>query len=179
MTPIEAASQLLESYETYLKSADLFRKSVKEPTLTVEHCMALSRALTESLATVKKPTAKRHVKSPSVSAGRREVTQGLRPKLLDAMALVMGDREMSCPEIVKALKAKKWAPHSESPVPYVSFMLSANRDRFIRVSRGIYRVRKSVQARLKRGVAAGARTADSRSRSEPHGRSARTHNPGS
>ncbi len=78
-------------------------------------------------------------KVSAVAKGRRAVASGERPKLVDAMAIVMGDQQMNAAQVVDALVAKDWAPDAKKPQSYISYVLSANPTVFERVDRGVYR----------------------------------------
>lgn len=75
----------------------------------------------------------------SVAAGRRAVASGERPKLVDAMWIVMGDEQMNSAQVIKALETKGWMPNATKPQGYISFMLSKNADMFERIERGVYK----------------------------------------
>ena len=74
--------------------------------------------------------------------GRRAVQEGRRPKLLTAMAHVMGDKVMDSTQIATALSEKGWLPNSAKPQEYLNWVLATYQDHFERVRRGAYRVRR-------------------------------------
>lgn len=87
----------------------------------------------------KKPAAKpADGKVSAVAAGRRAVASGERPKLVDAMAIVMGDEKMDSSQVIEGLKAKGWEPNAKKLQSYISYMLSSHPDTFERVERGVY-----------------------------------------
>ena len=77
-------------------------------------------------------------KVSAVAAGRRAVASGERPKLADAMWIVMGEEQMNSAQVIEALTAKDWMPNAAKPQSYISFVLSANEDKFKRIERGVY-----------------------------------------
>jgi hypothetical protein len=79
----------------------------------------------------------------NVAEGRKAVANGERPPLKKAVAMVMGDKVMNARDVVGALEEKGWAPASNNPYQYVSFVLASNRPEvFERTGkRGYYRVR--------------------------------------
>ncbi len=84
--------------------------------------------------------------SERVAAGRQAVMRGDRPKLLDAIKIVMGDETLSSPEVLQRLKEKEWAPGASNQQSYISYMLSDNREIFTRVRRGKYKVGPTPEA---------------------------------
>lgn len=105
----------------------------------------------------KKTAAKKTVKKggPKTAAsrraaeGRREVLEGLRPPIKDAIAKVLGSKTMQSQAIFDALKEKGWLPKSNNQRGYVSYVLSSNKDHFESVKgkgRGHYRLRPGVSA---------------------------------
>lgn len=92
--------------------------------------------------------------TPNLAAqGRRDVASGKRPKIKDAMTIVMGDTPMNAESIFAGLEARGWTPNSKNPKSYISYLLSSLRDHFEKVpgQRGIYRV-KPVSAKSEETV---------------------------
>lgn len=77
--------------------------------------------------------------------GRRQVVEGLRPSLRDAIVCVMGDKEANATEILERLKKRGWLPNSQDKRGAVLYMLSKS-DTFRRVGRGVYKVQKPTPA---------------------------------
>lgn len=97
----------------------------------------------------------------SISAGRRAVANGDRPKLVDAIAIVMGEETLSAGPILERLVARGWQPGASNPQSYISFTLTSNPDSFKRGKRGEYSVKspkkfEEVAAKFKSGKAAAA-----------------------
>lgn len=89
--------------------------------------------------------------APNLAAqGRREVASGKRPKIKEAMVLIMGDRVMNADGIVAELASRGWTPKSKNPKVYISYLLSSIKDQdqklFDKVpgQRGFYKVRADV-----------------------------------
>ena len=99
-------------------------------------------------APAKKSTGKARAKNNQKAAeGRRAVARGERPPMKIGMAIIMGDKTMNAQEVVDGLTAKGWAPESDDPKGYVSYMLSSTRSVFERddsKGRGYYRVKDGV-----------------------------------
>jgi hypothetical protein len=87
------------------------------------------------------PKAKKALKAGPIAEGRRAVASGERPKLVDAMGIVMGSSEMNAAQILEALEARGWQPGASKPTSYLSYTLSENGEVFTRVKRGVYRVK--------------------------------------
>lgn len=85
-----------------------------------------------------RPTGKTNVRA---AKGFRQVKNGLRPPLKEAVARVLGTSVMSIPDIHDGLKAKKWLPNSRDTRAIVSQVLANSKDRFERPRRGHYRVK--------------------------------------
>lgn len=81
------------------------------------------------------------VRKKAVLERRCPVPQGRRPTLLKALVYVMGDKELSCPEIQERLRKKGWASTRRSST-YISALLANHPETFGRVRRGVYRVLK-------------------------------------
>lgn len=112
------------------------RKPTVRPVITIK----------KPQATVKKPTttAAPKVNNSRAAQGRRDVAAGLRPKIKQAMMLVMGDRTTNASVIYEELKVRDWLPNSNDPRAYIAYLLSSLKDAFERVEgrgRGFYRVR--------------------------------------
>jgi len=92
------------------------------------------------------PKPKAQTTDSPVARGRRAVANGNRPKVVDAVASVIGHGQtMTAKEVVDALASRGWMPDSEKPQNYINFILSSHRDVFERVSHGNYRVIKGVK----------------------------------
>jgi hypothetical protein len=102
---------------------------------------AIVKAKAEKAATVKaKPAKGTTSTSTAIAAGRRAVTEGLRPKLVDAVAIVMGDETLKAGEILERLVARGWEPGAKAKQAYISYTLSDNEEVFKRGNRGEYSV---------------------------------------
>lgn len=75
--------------------------------------------------------------------GRRAVAQGLRPKISDAMIIIMGTQTMNASQLYEALQQKGWLPSASDPRQYLNYIFAKNPDLFERVARGAYRVKAS------------------------------------
>jgi len=89
----------------------------------------------------KKAAAAKPVKGGAIAEGRRAVASGARPKLVDAIGIVMGSGTMSSAQIIDALNKRGWAPGASKPQAYISYTLSDNPEMFVRVKRGEYKVK--------------------------------------
>jgi hypothetical protein len=58
--------------------------------------------------------------------GRREVMDGTRPPIKDALRLILGKKTMRSRDITLELKARNWVPNSASIESYVPYVLSSN-----------------------------------------------------
>ncbi len=91
----------------------------------------------------KAPKAAKKAKAAEskVSEGRRAVARGDRPKLVDAIAIVMGKETMDVSGVIEGLAKRKWTPKASKLPAYISYMLSSNMDTvFDRPARGKYKV---------------------------------------
>lgn len=82
------------------------------------------------------------VNNSRAAQGRREVADGKRPKIREAMREVMGTEVMNAQQIHDLLEERGWLPNSTSPLHYIRYLLSSLAD-FVRVegrSRGLYAV---------------------------------------
>lgn len=120
-------------------------KGAKKAPKTVAKAAAKAPKAAPAVKTAKPVKAKLAKAKPAdskvsaVAAGRRAVASGERPKLADAMWLVMGEENMNSAQVIDALTAKDWMPNATKPQSYISFVLSANKDKFARVERGVYK----------------------------------------
>lgn len=80
--------------------------------------------------------------SNAIAAGRRAVANGDRPKLTEAVAIVMGEETLTAGEILERLQARGWQPGAKNPQSYISYTLGDNEETFKRVERGSYKVIK-------------------------------------
>jgi hypothetical protein len=55
-----------------------------------------------------------------------------RPRLEDSIQIVMGNKELSAPDIHAELKSRHWIPDSKDPLGYIRYALSANPAIFLR-----------------------------------------------
>jgi hypothetical protein len=79
--------------------------------------------------------------SSAIAAGRRAVADGVRPKLVDAIAIVMGGETLKAGDILERLTARGWEPGATNKQSYISYTLSDNGDTFQRANRGEYSVK--------------------------------------
>lgn len=77
----------------------------------------------------------------AIAIGRRAVANGERPKLVEAIAIVMGGETMTAGGILERLTARGWAPGASNPQSYISYTLSDNDEVFKRGKRGEYAVK--------------------------------------
>jgi len=89
--------------------------------------------------------------SSNAKKGRREVLQGKRPPMKEAVARVIGKRTMTATEIREGLRKRGWLPNTDKVQQYISYILSSTRDIFERVEHGKYRVRNSMVFAPKQG----------------------------
>lgn len=92
-------------------------------------------------AKVAKPAKKPAGKGNAIAEGRRAVASGARPKLVDALGIVMGSETMTASQILEALNGRGWTPGAAQPQAYISYTLSDNKEIFARVKRGEYKVK--------------------------------------
>lgn len=94
----------------------------------------------ESVVTAAPPVVSSNPESaPKVKAKRK--TSSLKQRLEDSIQIVMGDREMSAPEIHKEIIERGWLPDSsKDPLNYIRYTLSSNKAIFKSQSRGRYRL---------------------------------------
>lgn len=93
--------------------------------------------------------------------GRRDVLEGKRPAIKDAIKLIMGSKTMTADEVMLGLKnppeaARKafaktnpkadpksdWLPDSKKPRMYIAYLLSSEKAHFIAGPRGHYRAKQ-------------------------------------
>lgn len=121
------------------KFQEVFGAVSAQPTASTKTGSRKPRALTTKTVPVKKSTSR-------AAVGRREVAEGKRPKIKDAMKTVMGSVVMNATTVFEALKARDWLPNANNPRAYIAYLLSSLRDDFDRVEgrRGFYRVHGTV-----------------------------------
>jgi len=97
-----------------------------------------------------KPGPKPKVAGLSRAAeGRRQVANGERPKLHDAMAVTAGDRIVNADTLFEEMQVLGWLPNSSDPRGYISYTFSSAKEVFEKVpakGRGFYRVVSSYEA---------------------------------
>lgn len=94
---------------------------------------------------IEKPKAAKPTKGATanaIAAGRRAVASGERPKLVEAVAIVMGDETLKAGDILERLTARGWEPGAANKQSYISYTLSDNGEVFKRGNRGEYSVIK-------------------------------------
>lgn len=137
-----------------------------------------SKPAIKKAAPAKKPVTKKASKATVTARqvqGRRDVAEGKRPSLRDAVIKVMGNRVMSKDEVYEALKAKGWLPNSNQPLTYVGYTLSGTKltdgkHLFERAAkgRGYYQVRADYQTIMQvKAPAAKAPKAEKPARAKP------------
>lgn len=67
--------------------------------------------------------------------GLRQVSQGERPPLKEAISIVMGGDICNSKTLLMRLKRKGWAPNAKNPRNYISIVLANNKDVFERTDR--------------------------------------------
>jgi len=69
-----------------------------------------------------------------------KVASGKAPRIIDAIQIVMRNKDMKAQQIHELLKAKGWLPNSRDPMGYIRFTLSSEGDIFQRKEgeRGVY-----------------------------------------
>jgi hypothetical protein len=79
--------------------------------------------------------------------GWQEVKSGKRPRIRDAVALVLADAatDMSLRDIVSSLQKRKWMAVTANPMSYVCRTIAINPEMFERVAKGTYRLKKGYQ----------------------------------
>jgi hypothetical protein len=89
--------------------------------------------------TSKKPAAKKtskkvkvFTKASGVPPKGKKGAEIPRPRLEDSIQIVMGNKELSAPEIHAELKNRHWIPDSKDPLGYIRYALSANPAIFLR-----------------------------------------------
>jgi hypothetical protein len=92
-------------------------------------------------APTKAPKEKKgkHKKSTSPIKLVRSPT-GQVPRLIDALQIVIRNKQVKAIDAYNQLKAKGWLPKSKDPLGYIRFTLSDEKDTFLRVDgqRGVY-----------------------------------------
>jgi len=143
---LDSVKQELADFESKLGGAEISFKEGSEPVTTIKAKKGKVKATAQVTKPAKAQKAAKTVTPQSrknASDGRDAVARGDRPPLKKAMVAVMGNKVMNASDILAALEAKGWAPASNDPHQYISFMLSSNSPEvFERTEkRGHYRVR--------------------------------------
>lgn len=140
--------EVLDQSKALREALSRYRTLLDQPNATASECEMFAINILDRIAvdqptpTLSRAISRRKAKvGKAISLGRQQVLQGKRPKLLDAIARVMGKETLSSPEIFKRLKKKGWQPGSANPVAYISYMLSDNPEVFARPQRGYYQVK--------------------------------------
>jgi colicin import membrane protein len=163
-TPVSKVMELAEKNGTPVSKALVYavRKDKKAaPT---------KKALVKKAPAKPKKKASKAAVKEKAAEGRRAVARGERPPMRLGMAIVMGDKTMNAQQVVDGLNKKGWAPESDDPKGYVSYMLSSNRDTFERdesKGRGYYRVRSDVDASWTPGTPAASGSAPKAKATKP------------
>lgn len=66
-----------------------------------------------------------------------------RPRLLEAIAIVLADGPLSAGDVLAALDARGWTPCSSDNRRYIAYFLNDHPDRFERVRGGLYKLRSA------------------------------------
>jgi hypothetical protein len=67
------------------------------------------------------------------------------PKVKDSVIMVMGSGAMTCQQVVDAMLARGWLKGSKGPNAYIATIFSNNREVFLKVERGVYKVAPKFQ----------------------------------
>lgn len=86
-----------------------------------------------------KSKGKKATKAKNLEILKQHINRKSKPPLKRTMVEILGSEVMTAPELMAALQARGLLGTSKQPQLLVSWMLSKNRDAFIRVSRGKYR----------------------------------------
>jgi hypothetical protein len=159
---LDTVKQELADFEAKISGAEISFNGVEPETETPKPKKGRGKVKATAQVTKPKAEAKKAEKAgtkkatktvtaqsrKNASDGRDAVARGDRPPLKKAMVAVMGTKIMNASDILAALEAKGWAPASNDPHQYVSFMLSSNTPEvFERTEkRGHYRVRSGYLA---------------------------------
>lgn len=139
---VAALRRIVNEKEAAARTAceDLKKAKAELAALTIGTKSPPGRKQTQKAAAKAKKSAAKTKKS-AASQGRRAVAQGLRPSLKESIAIVIGPKTMSIDEVLSELSQKALMPQCKDERGYISYALSANKDVFERVARGIYKVR--------------------------------------
>lgn len=145
--PTEAPSTALAKPEKPVKAKKVAKKvkakaAAKAPKAPKPAKVKAAKAAKPAKA-AKAPKAPKPAKAKSdnaISEGRRAVAEGLRPKLVDAVAIVMGKETLTAGVILARLQERGWEPGASNPQSYISYTLSDNEEVFKRGKRGEYSV---------------------------------------
>lgn len=91
-----------------------------------------------SVSTPKKKKKKHKKASPPTKPIK--ISTGKPPRIIDAIQIVMRNKEMKAQQVYDLLKAKGWLPKSNDPLGYIRFTLSSEGEIFQRKEgeRGVY-----------------------------------------
>ena len=94
---------------------------------------------THAVATSTSKKKKKHKKAAPPTKPIK-VPSGKAPRIIDAIQIVMRNKDMKAQQIHELLKAKGWLPNSRDPMGYIRFTLSSEGEIFQRKDgeRGVY-----------------------------------------
>lgn len=121
---IKKLSTLGDSSESGI--VDAFEPELVEASKTKKASVVSKKALAKKTKKVRVFT-----RSSTPSRGKRG-PDIQRPRLEDSIQIVMGNKELSAPEIYTELRSRHWIPASKDPLGYIRYALSANSAIFLR-----------------------------------------------
>ncbi len=151
-TKLSSLHGLLVRYQEVRKEGDTLWAQVLEvlPNATEQEVVDfLSKTTAPKPVSVprpfKAPKERRPLKSVDlkkrISKARKAVAQGKLPPLKVRIKKVMGDKDMEVKVVIAELDKKGWLPESNDISTYISFMLSSLKNDFVRIKRGVYKVK--------------------------------------
>ncbi len=145
-TSVEILLEVFRQSKGLRETLKNFRTILGRPDATANECEEYAENLLTKIEP-SQPKRTRKSKTSSIALGRQQVLQGHRPKLVDAIAQVMGRDHLTCPEIIQRLEHQGWMPVTKNPTAYISYVLSDSSNIFVRVRHGLYRLKNTHKSR--------------------------------
>jgi hypothetical protein len=132
----------IQSVKKLLADIDVLHLDTEEVTLlstSNNPTPTIEPVNTQEKSRKKKAKAKVKVKAPPPTKPVK-LASGKAPRLIDALQMVIRNKQMGAKEAYKLLKDRKWLPKSNDPLSYIRFTLSNESEIFHRVEgeRGVY-----------------------------------------
>lgn len=135
------SNQRIQAIKMLLADVDALHVDVEGDAVLLAVAQPSTPKPPTSTKKTEKAEKKKKKSKPNPPTKPAKVLAGKAPRLIDALQMVIRNRQMRPKEAYAALQAKGWLPKtSKDPLGYIRFTLSDEKDTFIRVEgqRGLY-----------------------------------------